>query len=313
MRLGAYATTNDPATTIAPNAEVVAYDSTTSRLYVQNTNENRIEIVALDAAGSLRKTGEILLSGLEQYGAVNSVAVVNGLVAVAYANATADAPGRVALFTADGVLQRSLTVGVGPDQLVFTRDGARLLVANEGEQASQASNPVGSVSIIDVSAGAASASVATTVGFSGLDGAEATLRARGLAITARQGGIRRHRARIHRDLARQPLRLRHLAGGERRRGDRSANPGTAPIAIQPLGAVDHSLAGNEFDASDRDGPNGTASIRIAATPAGTPILGLLQPDSIASFPPAGRPTSSPPTRATSGSSAAPTTPTTCRA
>ncbi|GMA76466.1 hypothetical protein GCM10025880_28830 [Methylorubrum aminovorans] len=134
VRLGAYAATNDPATQAAPNAEVVAYDSTTSRLYIQNTGENRIEIVALDATRALTKTGEIGLSGLEQYGAVNSVAVFNGLVAVAYANATGDAPGRVALFNADGTLLRSLTVGVGPDQIVFTRDGGRLLVANEGSR-----------------------------------------------------------------------------------------------------------------------------------------------------------------------------------
>ncbi|MGE7416082.1 ExeM/NucH family extracellular endonuclease, partial [Methylobacterium tarhaniae] len=283
VRLGAYATTNDTATQAAPNAEVVAYDSTTSRLYVQNTNENRIEIVALDAAGGLRKTGEILLSGLDQYGAVNSVAVFNGLVAVAYANATGDAAGRVALFDADGTLQRSLTVGVGPDQIVFTRDGSRLLVANEGEQASQASNPVGSVSIIDVSGGPANAAVATTVGFGGLDGAEATLRARGLAITpgkAASADIEPEYIAISPDNRFAYVTLQEVNAVA---VIDLANPGTAPIAIQPLGAVDHSLAGNEFDASDRDGAGGTASIRIAATPAGTPIVGLLQPDSIASF------------------------------
>ena len=58
---------------------------------------------------------------------------------------------------------------------------------------------------------------------------------------------------------------------------------TKPIAILPLGAVNHALAGNEFDASDRDGPGNTASIHIAATPLETPIFGLLQPDTIASY------------------------------
>ncbi|WP_425324427.1 ExeM/NucH family extracellular endonuclease [Methylobacterium frigidaeris] len=283
VRLGAYATTNDAATQIAPNAEVVAYDASTGRLYVQNTNENRIEIVALDAAGSLRKSGEILLSGLEQYGSVNSVAVVNGLVAVAYANVTGDAAGRVALFNADGTLLRSLAVGVGPDQLVFTRDGSRLLVANEGEQASQNSNPVGGVSIIDVSGGAASASVVTTVGFEGLNGSEAALRARGLAITpgtSAAADIEPEYIAISPDNRFAYVTLQEVNGVA---VIDLANPGTAPIAIQPLGAVNHALSGNEFDASDRDGANGAASIRIAATPAGTPIYGLLQPDSIASF------------------------------
>jgi predicted extracellular nuclease/2',3'-cyclic-nucleotide 2'-phosphodiesterase (5'-nucleotidase family) len=283
VRLGAYATTNDAATQVAPNAEVVAYDSSTSRLYVQNTNENRIEIVSLDAAGSLRKSGEILLSGLEQYGSVNSVAVYNGLVAVAYANATGDAAGRVALFNADGTLLRSLSVGVGPDQLVFNRDGTRLLVANEGEQASAASNPVGGVSIIDVSRGAASASVLTTVGFEGLNGAEATLRARGLAITPGNTAatdIEPEYIAISPDNRFAYVTLQEVNGVA---VIDLTNPGTAPIAIQPLGAVNHSLPGNEFDASDRDGANGGPSIRIANTPANAPIYGLLQPDSIASF------------------------------
>lgn len=283
VRLGAYATTNDPATQAAPNAEVVAYDSTTSRFYIQNTNEGRIEIVALDAAGALSKTGEILLSGLEQYGSVNSVAVFNGLVAVAYANTTGDAPGRVALFNADGSLLRSLTVGVGPDQLTFTRDGGRILVANEGEQATAGSNPVGGISIIDVSGGAANAAVTATVGFDGLNGSEAALRARGLAITpgnSAAADIEPEYIAISPDNRFAYVTLQEVNGVAI---IDLANPGTAPIAIQPLGAVNHSLAGNEFDASDRDGPNGSTSIRIAATPANAPIYGLLQPDAVASF------------------------------
>ncbi|CAO4137061.1 ExeM/NucH family extracellular endonuclease [Methylorubrum extorquens] len=288
VRLGAYAATNDPATSAAPNAEVVAYDSSTGRLYIQNTAENRIEIAALDATGALSKAGEILLSGLEQYGAVNSVAVFNGLVAVAYANAAGDAPGRVALFDANGTLLRSLTVGVGPDQIVFTRDGSRLLVANEGEQASATSNPVGGVSIIDVSGGAANAAVTATVGFEGLDGSEATLRARGLAIkpgTGAAADIEPEYIAISPDDRFAYVTLQEVNGVAI---IDLTNPGTAPIAIQPLGSVNHSLAGNEFDASDRDGPANpqgvdTPSIRIAATPANAPIYGLLQPDAVASF------------------------------
>ncbi|GBU17798.1 MULTISPECIES: ExeM/NucH family extracellular endonuclease [Methylobacterium] len=283
VRLGAFAATDDPATAAAPNAEVVAYDSTTNRLYIQNTNENRIEIAAITAAGAIEKTGEILLSGLEGYGAVNSVAVFNGLVAVAYANPVGDQPGRVALFDAAGNLQRTLTVGVGPDQIVFNRDGTRLLVANEGEQASVASNPVGGVSIIDVSGGAAAASVVATVGFEGLNGSEDALRAKGLAITPGKSAaadIEPEYIAISPDNRFAYVTLQEVNGVAI---IDLANPGTAPIAIQPLGSVNHSLAGNEFDASDRDGPGGTASIRIGATPAGTPIYGLLQPDALASF------------------------------
>ncbi len=300
VRLGAYATTNDPATSASPNAEVVAYDATTNRLYVQNTNENRIEIVTISSAGGLTKTGEILLPGLDQYGAVNSVAVSNGLVAVAYANAAGDQPGRVAFFDAAGALLKTVPVGVGPDQVVFTRDGTKLLVANEGEQASASSNPVGGVSIIDVANGGASATVVTTVGFEGLNGSEAALRAQGLALSpnvSASADIEPEYIAISPDNRFAYVTLQEVNGVA---VIDLANPGTAPIAIQPLGAVNHSLAGNEFDASDRDGPNSTASIRIAATPSGTPIYGLLQPIRWRASRPAGQPTSSLPTRATSG-------------
>ena len=290
VRLGGYATTNDAGTTAAPNAEVVAYDSTTASLYVQNTNENRIEIVTISASGSLAKSGEILLSGLEQYGAVNSVAVFNGLVAVAYANATGDQPGRVALFNANGTLLKSIAVGVGPDQVVFTRDGAKLLVSNEAEQFTAGSNPVGSVSIIDVSggvAGAQSAAVTATVGFDALNGSEARLRASGLAIapgTTAAADIEPEYITISPDNRFAYVTLQEVNGVAI---IDLTNPGTAPIAIQPLGSVNHSLPGNEFDASDRDGPSGTAAINIAVTPSATPIYGLLQPDAIASYSVAG--------------------------
>ncbi|WP_264048154.1 ExeM/NucH family extracellular endonuclease [Methylobacterium flocculans] len=283
VRLGSYATTNDPATTAGANAEVVAYDRTTASLYIQNTNENRIEIVGIGADGQMAKSGEIQLATLEQYGAVNSVAVSNGLVAVAYANATGDQPGRVALFDQSGTLLKSVTVGIGPDQIVFTADGTKLLVANEGEQFTTASNPVGSVSILDLSGGAAAAIVSATVGFGALDGSEAALRAKGLAVTAGKAAsadIEPEYITLSPDNRFAYVTLQEVNGLA---VIDLANPGTAPIAIQPLGSVNHSLAGNEFDASDRDGTGNTASIRIASTPASTPIYGLLQPDAAASF------------------------------
>ena len=283
VRLGGYATTNDPATTAGANAEVVAYDRTTGSLYIQNTNENRIEIVAIGADGAMTKSGEIRLAGLDQYGSVNSVAVSNGLVAVAYANAAGDQPGRVAFFDRAGTLLNSVAVGIGPDQIVFTADGTKLLVANEGEQFTNALNPVGSVSILDLSGGAAAASVSATVGFEALDGSEAALRAKGLAITAGKAAsadIEPEYITLSPDNRYAFVTLQEVNGLA---VIDLANPGTAPVAIQPLGSVNHALPGNEFDASDRDGPGGTASIRIATTPAGTPIYGLLQPDAAASF------------------------------
>ena len=53
-----------------------------------------------------------------------------------------------------------------------------------------------------------------------------------------------------------------------------------PIAILPLGSIDRSLLGNEFDGSDRDfvgNNNGAINLQ------NWPVHSLLQPDAIASF------------------------------
>ena len=87
--------------------------------------------------------------------------------------------------------------------LTFTPDGSRILVANEAEPVSTANNPDGTISIIDLSGGAASATVATTIGFTALNGSEARSTTRsGLALFPGQTRGGRHRAGIHRGVAR---------------------------------------------------------------------------------------------------------------
>ena len=95
---------------------------------------------------------------------------------MAYASDPPGANGFVALFDPNGTLIKTVEVGVGPDQIVFTADGSRLLVANEAEPVSvtlpgggeQLINVEGGVSIIDLSGGAANASVSTTISFDAL-------------------------------------------------------------------------------------------------------------------------------------------------
>ena len=287
VRLGSYATTNDAGTGASPNAEVVAYDKTTAKFYVQNTNEGHIEIVTLAANGTLTKTGDINLTALDSYGGVNSVAVHNGLVAVAYANANGSQPGRVVLFDGNGSFIKSIVVGIGPDQVVFTADGTKLLVANEAEMAGSAGTPIptaGGISIIDIPANPANASVRNTISFDALNNAEAQLRSLGLAITPGQlagNDIEPEYITISADGTKAYVALQEVNGIAVI--DLTDATATKPTAIQPLGAVNHSLAGNEFDGSDRDGPGNTAAIKIGTTPSGTPIYGLLQPDAVASF------------------------------
>ena len=88
------------------------------------------------------------------------MAVKNGIIAAAVPANPIQDPGQVVFLTPDGATLKSVTVGALPDMLTFTPDGTKVLVANEGEPSATV-DPEGSVSVIDVSAGVASATVAT--------------------------------------------------------------------------------------------------------------------------------------------------------
>ncbi len=77
---------------------------------------------------------------------------------------------------------KSIQVGALPDMLTFTKNGKKVVVANEGEPNDDYDiDPEGSISIIDISSGVASASVATA-DFHAFNGKEEQLRKRGVRI-----------------------------------------------------------------------------------------------------------------------------------
>lgn len=276
VRLGNYA----PAA--GTNAEVVSFDPTTDRAYVLNTIGNKIDVVAIDAAGALSAVSSIDLTILEDFGVANSVAIKNGVLAVAYGNAVPGAAGYVALFNSSGTLIKTIEVGAGPDQIVFTADGSRLLVANEGEPVSvslpgggsQVVNPEGGVSIISLAGGAVDAAVTNTISFEGLDGFEAILKQAGVAILSGQpasADIEPEYITVSPDGTRAYVTLQEVNAVAVI--DLTNPAANKPLAILPLGGVDHNLAGNTFDGTDRGGVN----LQTAD------VIGLLQPDAIASF------------------------------
>ena len=282
VRLGNYA----PAA--GTNAEVVSFDPSTGRAYVLNTIGNTIDIVSISASGVVNLVSSIDLTTLDGFGGANSVAIKNGILAVAYASDLPGADGSVALFDANGALINTVEVGTGPDQVVFTADGLKLLVANEGEPVtitlpgggSQLINPEGSVSIIDLSGGAANAAVSTTIAFDLLDGFEAILKQAGVALLTGQtasADIEPEYITVSPDGTRAYVTLQEVNAVAVI--DLTDPAATKPLAILPLGGVDHNLAGNKFDASDRDGPSNGPAINLR----NADVISLLQPDSIASF------------------------------
>lgn len=208
--------------------------------------------------------------GIQDYGrGVNSVAFKNGLLAAAIEDFIPQNPGKAVFFNANGELIQSVAVGALPDMLTFTPDGKRVLVANEGEPNSNYTNdPEGSISIINI----ADFSV-INAGFGQFNSQIDQLRADGVRIFGPN-------ATVAQDL--EPEYITVSPDSKKAWISLQENNAIATLdlmtnqitSISPLGFKDHSLPGNGFDASDRDN-----AINIA----NWPVLGMYQPDGIASY------------------------------
>ena len=163
-------------------AEISAYDAFSRRLFVTNATGSSVAIVDASNPAQLVRVGTIDVSAL---GSPNSVAAHRGIIAVAIEDAVKTAPGKIAFYRPDGTLIWTVTVGALPDMITFTPDGRHLLVANEGEPATDYSvDPEGSVSVIDMTPGAAALTQAnvTNLGFTQFDADIDALRASGVRI-----------------------------------------------------------------------------------------------------------------------------------
>jgi hypothetical protein len=278
-------------------SEIPAFDPGSDRLFVVASDpivdgRGTVEIYTVSNTGSLTAAGNLTPGFTPPAGTElgpNSVTVNNGIVAVAYAvrNTTTrvQETGKVAFFNAnDGSYINAVDVGALPDMLTFTPDGMKVLVANEGEPNSYGQpdsvDPEGSVSIIDLSNGAANATVQTAT-FTSFNSQINELRNAGVRIFGPG-------ATVAQDL--EPEYIAVSPDGQtawitlqENNAVAILNIATATITdIRPLGLKDHSIAGNGLDASDRD-VNGTLTGGGRINIANWPIFGLYQPDAIASF------------------------------
>ncbi len=156
-------------------AEIVSYDACTDKLYVVNAQAKRVDVMSMDDNGvptqsafiDLNSAGEA--AGIE-IGAANSVAVFNGLVAVAIENSNKQANGIVGLYRSDNLsLVMTFPTGALPDMVGFSKDGRYIATANEGEPNSDYSiDPEGSITLIDLSLGVIQAEV-SQIGFNEFD------------------------------------------------------------------------------------------------------------------------------------------------
>lgn len=253
-------------------AEIVAHDPITQRLFVINANDSTVDV--LDIQDPEQPVKMSTIDATAEGATANSVAVYRDLVAVAIEADVKQNNGKVVFYNAVGPGKiGEVEVGALPDMLVFADNGRKLLVANEGEPSDDYQNdPEGSVSIIDLSNGVASATV-TTAGFAGFNDQKADLMARGVRVFGPG-------ATLAEDL--EPEYIAVSADNRKAWVALQENNAVAELDIEageitallPLGFKDHSLPGNELDASnDDDGIN----IR------NWPVKGMYQPDAITSY------------------------------
>ncbi|MGC9417981.1 MAG: ExeM/NucH family extracellular endonuclease [Rhodovulum sp.] len=240
----------------AGGSEVVAFED--GRFYVTNGAANRIDVFTL-ADG---KVDEIDLGGL---GDITSVAVKNGLVAVALGNG--EDAGKLALIPADDLADvTALNIGVGPDMVTFSEDGTQVYVAIEGEPGDSV-DPKGGVAIVTL----AGATVQTAT-FDAFDAQVDALRDAGVRIFPGKLPSTDFEPEY---IAIDPQTGELLVTLQEANAVAVIDPASATVTeIRTLGTNDHSVAGNGIDASDRDG-----AINIATWP----VQGLRMADAIAAF------------------------------
>ncbi|GAB5468711.1 MAG: hypothetical protein Kilf2KO_17410 [Rhodospirillales bacterium] len=260
-------------------SEVVAHED--GKLFVTNGEMDRIDIFAI-ADESLAAT--LPLQDLPGYDGVQSVAVKNGIVAVAIAReaveetvfgeeVTLSQPGFVALFDAESLaLLSTVDVGNLPDQVTFSADGKTLLVAGEGEKNEDSDHdddPLGTVAIVDLSD--PSDPSAEILNFAAFDGLEEA---------ARDAGVRLlDGTDFSQDL--EPEYISIAPDGKTAFVSLQENNALAKIDLETnsvvevfgLGTLDFSNE-SKLDAND----NGVIEIRNFDN-----LVGLRMPDAIASF------------------------------
>lgn len=255
-------------------AEIPAYDAASKRLFVVNAQKGLVDV--LDASKPEQPVHIAELSARDYLAdsEVNSVAVHNGIVAIAVQAKNKTDAGLVVFFNAkDLSFVSKVAVGSLPDMLTFSPNGKTVLVANEAEPNDDYSiDPEGSVSIIDIQD--IKQPKASIADFRAWNSQKADLMSKGVRIFGPN-------ATVAQDL--EPEYITISGDSKTAWVTLQENNAIARIDIAqqkvtdiyPLGYKDHGVMGNELDVSDRD-----SKIDIKTW---TGLVGMYQPDSIANY------------------------------
>lgn len=242
----------DPSGANTSTCEIVVHDPASQRLFTTSAIAGFLDIISF-----ADPTAPTVVSSIDMnvYGGVTSVAVKNGIVAVASPNTNEALNGSVVFFTTNGVFLKQVTVGALPDMITFSPDGTKVMTANEGQpNADYSVDPEGSVSVIDISGGIPALTQAnvTTLLFTAYNSQEATLIA---------SGVRKLKATSTMSQDFEPEYITISTDSQKAWVSLQENNAIAEINltnttisnIWALGTKDISIPGNGMDISDNNG------------------------------------------------------------
>jgi hypothetical protein len=263
----------DPSGSGESTCEIVAYDPASKKLFTTSAVAGFLDIIDFSNPEAPAVAESI---NMNVYGGVTSVAVKNGVVAVASPNADEQLDGSVVFFDTDGTFIKQVTVGALPDNISFTPDGTKVLTANEGQPNTDYTiDPEGSVSIIDISGGVATLTQenVSTLLFTAFNAQETALIASGV-----------RKLKLSSDLSKdfEPEYITTSADSQKAWVTLQENNAIAEInlatgtitSVWALGTKDMSAMGNGFDVSDNNG-----EILIA----NWPVQAYYIPDGVANY------------------------------
>lgn len=251
-------------------SEIVAHDPATQQAFVVNARAGTVDVLDITDPANPTKAATLETPG------ANSVAVHEGLIAVAEQAEDKQARGTVSFFDAESLTKlRTLPAGALPDMVTFTPDGQNVLVANEGEPEGYLegqADPEGSVTVINLAKGVDRARV-RTADFTAFNGRAKKLEAAGVRLNGPG-------ASVAEDLEPEYIvtsRDGRTAWVSLQEANAVAvlDVRAARVAdIVPLGLKDHSLRGQGMDAAKDDG-----GINIDTHP----VKGMYMPDGMAAY------------------------------
>ncbi len=292
-------------------AEIVAFHQSSERIYVINAQSSQVDVLtgvsgseALAApltANNLTKDFAIdVAADISESGGINSVAIHGNLLAVAVEHDNKQSNGFVGFYllnetTGAATFMHKVDVGALPDNVQFSPDGTKVVVACEGEPSNDyLTDPEGSIAVIKVVEETPEPS-ATVLGFTDFNSGSSRASELPSGVRVYGGAFGGTPSTVAQDL--EPEYVAFSADSSKAYVSLQENNAIAVVDLSSnyisdilaLGHKDYSNAENAADLSDKDADaevsgtvhhNGKGRINMTTW---ENVVGTYQPDTIASY------------------------------